>query len=367
MSKLALKIISGAVALSMCSLLAAGCSKNDGQSNDSSKQQSSSVSQAVKDSSETDTDTKTEKAWFPQCIWGFDDMDTYIKVEGYERTDFGYKFKLSAIELGKPLPVQGYLSLVNVSGSSEHSPIIYDTYNCYLSLDGNLSNGEFQKVDINKKIDCENEKKTVYAYVYMPDIEPEQLPGLKFIFGDKNKRNELDDTIQPYVFTLQDIDDKTCNERVLKLSKEGTHKGSNTFLKENSLGDVSGYFEGAEIVSNDTLKFKFSHIRSIIGNSRFLELDGENEKEVKVYAYKGTEPVSFLKFKFDISKNKFTTESAEDMTVQVSGLDISKYDKVIIKVYDTIPGGRSDHLDLIHDNENILTVQTASDWKDIAK
>lgn len=135
----------------MCSLIAAGCDKNDEQSNDSKKQQSSvspSAPQAVKDNSETNTDTKTKKDLFSQCIWDFDDMDTFINVEGYECTDFGYKFKLSAIGLGKQLPVQGYIRLVNISDYSEHSHIIYDTYNCYLPL-----NGGFQKVDIKNKLD----------------------------------------------------------------------------------------------------------------------------------------------------------------------------------------------------------------------
>ncbi len=121
----------------MCSLIAAGCDKNDEQSNDSEKQQSSvspSAPQAVKDNSETNTDTKTKKDLFSQCIWDFDDMDTFINVEGYECTDFGYKFKLSAIGLGKQLPVQGYLRLVNISGYSEHSHIIYDIYNLLSSV-----------------------------------------------------------------------------------------------------------------------------------------------------------------------------------------------------------------------------------------
>lgn len=159
----------------MCSLIAAGCDKNDEQSNDSKKQQSSvspSAPQAVKDNSETNTDTKTKKDLFSQCIWDFDDMDTFINVEGYEYTDFGYKFKLSAIGLGKQFPVQGYIRLVNISDYSEHSHIIYDTYNCYLPLNVNLSNGDFQKVDI---------------------------------------KNELDNAIIPYVFSLQDIDDEIRN------------------------------------------------------------------------------------------------------------------------------------------------------------
>lgn len=363
MAKLALKVISGLITVSMCSLLATGCGKNDEKSSSNPEKQQSSVSSSSSETvNESSSETSKTKNLFPMCIKGFPDLGTdYIQIESYDRTDYGYKFKLSAL-YDRELPAQGY---VNLMGYINESPYIYDIYNCYLSLDDNLANGEFQKV--NTPIDCTDSSKTVYAYVYMPELEPEQLPALQFRFGDKDKQNTFDKDIISDVFYLEKMEDNVCNERAEKLLNGFTHKGSNIFLYGDILAEISGIFEGAEIVSDDTLKFKVSNIKSTCNNKRLLELEGEDKKELKVYAYKGTEPVSFLKFKFDISKNEFTPNSAENMTVEVSGLDISKYDKVIIQVYDTVPGGSPKKFSSGYDHKNELVFRTVSDWKDIAK
>lgn len=328
--------------------------------------------------SQTDTNVEEAKYALPYALYGYKEevgVTSRVLLEGYEKTDYGFKFKLSARDV--EIPSQCFIKL---KGKSIGGTYLDDftTYDCYLSKKDNLKESEFKKLSDTVKcgFGSDNQGETVYAYAYMPDIDESAVPLIQFyILEDEDKHlggflwDEFslipNDTVENA--TKRGEENKVGRVRHDQTVDQYIYKGTDIFLANAGNLEIAGTVQRLKATSKDSLELVIGDVRCTPyakGTSIWSEakksfyLDAKKDKKVKAYAIKNGEIVAALNCEAKCSDEKITKDSSATLTFKISGYDITKFDKVALTFYANPYGYGSEK---IHNDDTKYELEIYSD------